>query len=620
MGFIGAFYRGIIESIRANAEGRRSACAKALAQETKEEDVMNITRRGFLKGAGIIGAGVAAGGLAACSPSRNASEDSANEATTTQGGQLDNGMVDWLGEPPSISDEDCSETLDADVVVVGLSDAGCAALRAAAEEGARVIGIEKSEDVVTAGTQCTVIGGPLQEALGRPEITTEEVVRQLQIESGYRSKAAIMERFINEMPSVFQWIIEADPDIFVTDTCFPVLSEEEKTHALIPERYPEPDPDWSFRNEAIPTFPGTFTFGDLTSVMKKNVAKAEETGTVETYFGHFAEKLIMEDGRCVGVYVRRAEDGAYLRIDATNGVILATGDYSSNQDMMKAFLPEVVEHGFDMLWLKTDVEGNPTNTGDGHKMAAWAGAKIQDYHSPSMHHMGGGAGADGRGVMGINGYLNLNLKGKRFMNEDLPGQQVENQIELQPRMTTYQFFDSKWPEQCSKFPAGHGVVCYFSEEDETSYINHRSLADVEAAVADGRALSSDTIEGLLEQIEGMDAEEAKASIERYNELCHNGVDEDFHKMARRLFPLENPPYYAVKFEPCLMITCHGGPSSDENAHTYTEDGDVIPGLYVAGNTMGDRFAMQKPISICGVSVGLALFYGTIAGRNAARGI
>ena len=573
-------------------------------------------------GAGIVGVGAAASGLTACAAKPAASEEAKAEgsAADASGGQLDNGMVDWLGEPPDISDADCAETLSADVVVVGLSDAGCSAVRAAAEAGASVIGIEKSADIVAAGSQCTVIGGPLQEKLGRPEITVEEVVQQLQMESGYRSKATIAARFIREMPDVFQWFIDADPDIFVTDTCFPTLGEEEKTHALIPERYPEPDPDWSFRNDLIPTFPGTFTFGNLTSVLKKNMEIAKATGNVETYFGCFAEKLIMEDNRCVGVYVRRAEDNAYLRVNAAKGVVLATGDYSSNPDMMKAFLPEVVEHGFKMLWLKTDVENNPTNTGDGHKMAAWAGAKIQDYHSPSMHHMGGGAGADGRGVMGINGYLNLNLQGKRFMNEDLPGQQIENQVELQPQMTTYQIFDSKWPEQCSKFPAAHGVVCYFSEEPETSYINHRSLADIEAAVADGRALTSDTIEGLIDQIEGMDKETAIASIERYNELCHKGVDEDFHKMARRLFPVENPPYYAVKFEPCLMITCHGGPSSDENAHTYAQDGSIIPGLYVAGNTMGDRFAMQKPISVCGVSVGYALFYGAIAGRNAAQGV
>lgn len=581
---------------------------------------MELTRRNFLKGAGIVGAGAAIAGLSACSPNEGspATTDDAAQATT---GTLPNGMVDWLGEEPAITDEDCSEALEADVVVVGLSDAGCSAVRAAAEEGVKVIGIEKSEGIVAAGSQCTVIGGHINDELGRPEITTEEVVRQLQIETGYRSKASIMERFINEMPDVFDWFIEADPDVFVADNCFPKLDEEETNHVIIPERYPAPDPDWSFRNETIPTFPGTFTFGNLTNMLNLNMQKAQETGNVETYFGHFAEKLIMEDGRCVGVYVRRAEDGAYLRVNAKNGVILATGDYSSNNDMMKAFLPEVVEHGFKMLWIKTDVEGNPTNTGDGHKMAAWAGARIQDYHCPSMHHMGGGAGADGRGVMGINGYLNLNLEGKRFMNEDLPGQQVENQLELQPQMTSYQIFDSKWPEQCSKFPAAHGVVCYFSEEDDTgTYINQRSQADLDKAVEEGRALTSDTIEGLIGQIDGMDAEAAIASIERYNELCHKGVDEDFHKMERRLFPVENPPYYAVKFEPCMMVTCHGGPSSDENAHVYTNEGNTIPGLYVAGNTMGDRFAMQKPISICGVSVGYAIFYGAIAGRNAAQGV
>ncbi len=579
---------------------------------------MELTRRNFLKSAGIIGAGAAIAGISGCANDPKTT-DSTPATQQSETGTPANGMVDWKGEPPTIADSDCTETLEADVVVVGLSDAGCSAVRAAAEEGVSVIGIEKSEGIMAAGSQCTVIGGPLNEKLGRPEVTTEEVVRQLQIETGYRSKASIMERFVKEMPDVFEWFIQADPDITLADTCFPKLTDDEKVHALIPERYPEPDPEWSFRNECIPTFPGTFTFGNLTNMLKLNIEKAKEAGDVETYFGHFAEKLIMEGGKCVGVYVRRAEDGALIRVNAKNGVILATGDYSSNPDMMKAFLPEVIEHGFEMLWLKKDVEGNPTNVGDGHKMAAWAGARIQDYHCPSMHHMGGGAGADGRGVMGINGYLNLNLTGKRFMNEDLPGQQIENQIELQPQMTTYQFFDSKWPEQCSKFPAAHGVVCYYSEEDDTGgYINQRSQADLDAAVQEGRALTSDTIEGLLAQIEGMDASVAQDSIKRYNELCHAGADEDFHKPARRLFPLENPPYYAVKFKPCLMITCHGGPSSDENAHTYTESGDIIQGLYVAGNTMGDRFAMQKPISICGVSVGYALFYGCIAGRNAAH--
>lgn len=594
---------------------------------------MELTRRSFLMGAGLLGAGVAATAMG-CSPAPQAPKSevdavakeadggvngSGTQAHADAGGAKAAGDgVDWLGPEPSISDADVSEALEADVVVVGLSNAGCAAVRSAVEAGASVIAVEKSEGIMTAGSQISLFSGKIHEQVGWDPIDKAEVVETLQRECGYRNNRSIMTRFVNEVGDVFDWLLEADPDAYITDSSFPVLDEEQSKHALIPERWPLPDPSWDYHNEVNPTFPGTVTIKGLNTLMSLNFEKAKAEGDVQEFFGHFAEKLVMEDGRCVGVYVRDAATGKYKRMNARNGVVLATGDYSSDQDMLKAFLPALVEHETKFLWLKTDVEGNPTNTGDGHKMACWAGAKMQDYHSPSMHHMGGGAGADGRGVMGINGYLNLNLHGKRFMNEDLPGQQVENQLELQPKRTSYQFFDSKWPEQCSKFPAAHGVVCYFSEEESTSYINHRCLADVEAAVADGRALMADTIEGLLAQIEGMDTKAAAQSIERYNELCRAGEDTDFQKNARRLFPLENPPFYAVKFEPCLCITVHGGPSSDEDCHTFTEDGDIIPGLYVAGNTMGDRFAMQKPISVCGMSVGLSLFYGTVAGRNAAN--
>lgn len=575
---------------------------------------MELSRRSFLRGTAVA-ASIASIPSLSATKNANSQESPAVEKSS---------VPEWLGEEPSITDADVSQTLAADVVVVGLSNAGTTAVRAAVEEGASVIVIEKSDQLMTAGGQISLFNGSLVDKLGRKPVDTAEVVAQVQAECGYRNKAAIMERFTNEVGDTFDWILEADPEAYVTETCFPELTEEQALHALIPERHPDPDPDpdpdWDYHDDTIPTFPGTFTINNLTNLCQLNYEMAQAEGNVQALFGHFAEKCIMENGRCVGVYVRNAADGTYLRVNANKGVVLATGDYSSNPKMLKAFLPALLEHGFQMLWLKKDVEGNPTNTGDGHRMAVWAGAKMQDYHCPSMHHMGGGAGADGRGVMGINGYLNLNLHGKRFMNEDVPGQQVENQVELQPKMTTYQFFDSKWPEQCHLFPAAHGVVCYYSEQDKTSYINHRSLADIQAAVEDGRAISADSIEGLLEQIEDMDVDTAKASIERYNEMCHKGVDEDFHKMARRLLPLETPPFYAVKFQPCLVVTVHGGPSSDENCHTFDADGNVIPGLYVTGNTMGDRYALQKPISVCGLSVGLSLFYGAVAGRNAANGV
>ena len=68
-----------------------------------------------------------------------------------------------------------------------------------------------------------------------------------------------------------------------------------------------------------------------------------------------------------------------------------------------------------------------------------------------------------------------------------------------------------------------------------------------------------------------------------------------------------------------MLTCVGGLESDENCHVYNENRQIIPGLYACGNVQGDRFAVNYPISLKGLSVGMAQFYGYIAGQNAAAG-
>ena len=282
-----------------------------------------------------------------------------------------------------------------------------------------------------------------------------------------------------------------------------------------------------------------------------------------------------------------------------------------------------MENGINILSIDLDDEGNYTNVGEGHKMGAWAGAAIEQWHAPMIHHMGGGAGADGRGVIGNNGYLWLNLRGKRFMNEDLPGQQLENQVELQPQRKAYQFFDASWPEQLAYFPAAHGVACIYRDEPLPEYtasglrINVRTPADIDAAVEEGRCLKADTIDELLGMIEGMDVETAKASIERYNELARAGEDTDFFKSPQRLFALENGPFYAAECGCALTLGNLGGLESDEDCHVYNTDRELIPGLYAAGATQGGRFAVQYPISLKGLSCGMCMVYGKIAGENAA---
>ena len=66
-----------------------------------------------------------------------------------------------------------------------------------------------------------------------------------------------------------------------------------------------------------------------------------------------------------------------------------------------------------------------------------------------------------------------------------------------------------------------------------------------------------------------------------------------------------------------MLVCLGGIVSDEDARAYDEAGQVVPGLYCAGNMQGSRFAVEYPICLKGVSVSMCIFYGYVAGKNAA---
>jgi hypothetical protein len=339
----------------------------------------------------------------------------------------------------------------------------------------------------------------------------------------------------------------------------------------------------------------------------------------------------MENGRCVGAYLRNAKTDKYVLAHADKGVILATGDYSQNDAMVKHFCPDVIENGIMRLFVNVDVEGKMTNTGDGIKLGMWAGAQVQQDHAPMIHHMGGGADLAGVGVMGNAGFLNLDMNGRRFMNEDLPGQQIENQIELQKGRKTWQIFDSNWPEQLPYMPAAHGGACYVenyaSAEDgpknNQTYRNYKSPYQLEAAVADGRAIKADTLEELVSKMYPDDEkaqETALKSIDRYNELAKKGSDDDFGKVASRMWALENGPYYADQFECALLLVICGGLESDENCHTFDKDRNEIPGLYVAGNVQGSRFAHEYPITLKGVSHSMAMYYGYVAGQNAVDGI
>ena len=595
---------------------------------------MNVTRRNFLSGAALVSAAIAGAGLAGCAPQSAApaaSSSSAGETLGTTGaanstvGFDGTGTLPWLGEAPAISDDQVEEELTADVVVVGLGAAGVPAARAAAEAGAKVVCLESSSHLNSVASDMAIFGGQTQAQWGRGDgfLDKKMVVNMHMEECSHHVSQSIISRYYDESGAALDWFVGASKNLYMAPESYAEIPTDAQANYMFPYMYPVPE-TYDYTKEDLPCYPTSVGFSSLATVMADNLQAAVDAGAEVRYSTKGVELILNDEGAVAGIYAQAAGSDGYLKITAPS-VILATGDYLGNEDMMKFYAPECVENGIDILSIDLDDEGNYTNVGEGHKMGAWAGAAIEQWHAPMIHHMGGGAGADGRGVIGNNGYLWLNLRGKRFMNEDLPGQQLENQVELQPQRKAYQFFDASWPEQLAYFPAAHGVACIYRDEPLPEYtasglrINVRTPADVDAAVEEGRCLKADTIDELLGMIEGMDVETAKASIERYNELARAGEDTDFFKSPQRLFALENGPFYAAECGCALTLGNLGGLESDEDCHVYNTDRELIPGLYAAGATQGGRFAVQYPISLKGLSCGMCMVYGKIAGENAAAG-
>ena len=566
---------------------------------------------------------------------------------------------DWLGEEPEIGEADIYAEAAADVIVVGLGLAGVSAARSAAEQGASVIGIDGSAAPNCRSGEFAVINSPTlnarwpERALSREEVA--EIVDAHVNESGYRVKRPITAKWAANIGEAFDWYMGADAHLFIADETRQAIEDENADDFLVPIFRPLPswkDADgkehvYNWKEERFPCFPTSVEFlPSQAKTFEANWQKALDTGLVQAYFGHFGRKLIMEDGRCVGVYALddmpgSATRGKYLKLTAKKGVILSTGDYGSNDACMNRFAPDIMKtHKNNRLFTSFDVNGRQTNQGDGLRMGAWAGAKVAGFNAPMIHHMGGGADLSGVGVMGNAGFLNLDMDGKRFMCEDLPGQQLENQIEAVRLMQSWQIFDGSWPEQVTHMPAAHGGACYFEDyasadeapKNNKTYRNWKSPYQLEEAVRDGRCLKADTLEELVALMYPDDPkaqETALASIARYNELAASGVDEDFNKVSSRLLPINQAPFYADKFSTAIMLVCIGGLESDEDCHTFTEItdaegrqvcGGIIPGLYVAGNMQAGRFGLQYPIGLKGVSHAMAMYYGKVAGENAVKGV
>lgn len=346
-------------------------------------------------------------------------------------------------------------------------------------------------------------------------------------------------------------------------------------------------------------------------------------------------ELVQPDGpntQVTGV-IAQTEDGSYVQYNASKGVVLCCGGFLGNKDMMDQL--GVVSHKFC-----SNHVGGDGRDGDGIKLAHWAGAAMDDSFAGSMLIFDRGCiTAGGDGDLGGQGggnpafwwpgsqpFLFVNQYGQRFCNEDEPYDFKFNLVTMQPGHYAWQVFDaSSWDDVvsfgttiCSRLVAAEGAKnclllgqfypCRNAEEWQQVYI--------EPNVANGNLIRCDTLEELADAME-MDAtskENFLATVARYNEMADAGVDVDHGKAPWRLSHLDEPPYYAAKMAGWALSTL-GGIRVNAKMQAIGADGAAIPGLYMCGLDSGGFFNGNYPQLYGGLCMSHAISFGWLAAKS-----
>lgn len=486
--------------------------------------------------------------------------------------------------PDAIPDNQITDILEAEVVVVGAGTAGLVCANSAVENGLKVILISASSCPVARGGSTHAINSKLMHELGIDYDVARNFKREMD-RAGGRIDQGKWYLFARRSGEAMDWLM----DKMVAAGYIPVLERGGV------------DPDG-----ILSTFQGSHCF--ITEKGKKNVSMgqplvvktlsslAEQAG-VQVHYRRIARQLVRENnntGRVTAVIAANPE-GEYIKCVGSKAVVLATGDFTKDTEMVSKYCPEVLPL----------VDRSPVNydtqfayggiyAGDGHKMAMWIGAAWQ-HTVPNAPMLRSAAGPSTQPYQGFKGLM-VNKYAMRYCNEDMNNTHASFIQMRQPDWKVVMIWDAAYAERMAPwYRQGSGI-------DGPEQKIEDVLAEWESGVKAGRIFKSETIEELAGMLD-LDAETLGETLDRYNGFCGTGVDEDFYKPARLLVPVTHGPFYGQPSNaPILLIVC-GGLRTNVKMQVLDNGNEVIPGLYAVGTIVGDMFAGYYTFLPSGINLG-----------------
>ena len=544
---------------------------KSTTQANLPEARRGVSRRGFLSGAALAAGAAAVAGLAGCAP--QAAGEAAGEASTAGGdamaatgamqttdpskavwpvveevevGSAGEGEIAFVAEP--IAADEITATHDVDVVVCGLGPAGDAAALACAEQGLKVVAVEKQN---RGNYNSATIGGTnskLHEHWGMT-YDTDAWIADAMVDNAFQGDMTLFKHFLEKNGEAVDWYISHfdnqnldDYPLTFAAGDFPDFRDEWDKTAL--------SRSWN-TSLNLPYPPG-----ELADILAGILTEAG----VEIRFNTPACQLVTDDaGKVTGVIVKG--EGGYEQYNCAKGVVLATGGYEFNQQMLKE---RCRPRGVPGAWLT----GAFGNTGDGLQMGIAVGAAEDEFPQPIM--------LDPEQLMP---YLRVNKLGKRFTPEYEPYGHLAMAIQAQPGTYDFYVVDGAIAEKINKIWTPSSS-CYGPKE-----------VWVGAATSEN-ALKADTLEELAELME-VPADEFVATINRWNEMAAAGKDEDFNFPGEMMMTIDTPPFYATKEHADGLCTA-GGLLVDTACRVLDRDRQPIEGLFAAGIVSGGMFYNTYP--------------------------
>ena len=487
--------------------------------------------------------------------------DAVSGATYTSNGIVDavadavkqaGGDVEALKNVQIASGEHVEEELTTDVVVVGGGGAGMSAAVRLAELGQQVILFEKASFLggaisVSGGNQ-VIMGSQLQADNGVEDDSVESMVADFEANGAGKNNEEILTLFAENVGAATDWLVASCGIEF--DAGLHQLGEYSHNREL------------------------AYTGGG--AGFAERMRKAVERSGAAVYLSTKVESLLVEDGAVVGVKAVSTDGTKEYTVHAAN-VVLATGGYGNNKDMLTEEMKSALYYG------------PSTSTGDGIRMAEAVNAQTanMEYGKRYPNGIEVDTGIAKSTIAGnIVGWtmsaILVNADGNRVVNEKASNRTILEEELQQPGGMLYLLLDSETFEVWKTKLAPAGI----SEGDIEKYL--AANGTITPVFAHGETLEEAAAAA------GVNAENLAATVEKYNSFVEKGEDADFGRNASYLtMKIGAGPYYLIEQKPRFATTM-GGLVVNTNMQVLNQDGNAISGLYAAGETCGQVMGDDSP--------------------------